>query len=65
MFSFFLRYVFQIYQDFPDPNLNFGLMTNETSTIVATCALWGDWDPPTLPLCIGKKILKIIVFRLN
>jgi hypothetical protein len=46
--------VFEIYQDFPDPNLNYGLIVNETSAITGVCAAWGQWNPPILPACIRK-----------
>jgi hypothetical protein len=53
--AFSFRFVFQIYQDFPNPNINYGLIVNETSTLTGTCAAWGSWDPPSLPLCIRKS----------
>ncbi len=55
MLSFSFRFVFQIYQDFPNPNINYGLIVNETSTLTGTCAAWGSWDPPSLPPCIRKS----------
>jgi hypothetical protein len=53
--AFSFRFVFQIYQDFPNPNINYGLIVNETSTLTGTCAAWGSWDPPSLPPCIRKS----------
>ena len=48
------RYVFQIYQEHPDPTVNFGLIVNEASILTGECAAWGDWNPPQLPICIRK-----------
>ncbi len=53
-FTNFFSFVFQIYQDFPNLTINNGLIVDETSTLTAVCALWGNWDPPQLPLCIRK-----------
>ena len=45
-------YVFEIYQEYPDPDINFGLIEDEQSVINLTCASYGDWLPVTVPRCI-------------
>ena len=47
-------YVFQIYQDNPNPCINHGLILPETDIVKLKCAAWGDWNPPKVPLCIPK-----------
>lgn len=52
-------YVFQIYQDDPDPvnATNFGLIEDETSELNVTCAAFADWSPSPVPPCIRKATL--------
>ena len=47
-------YVFQVYQDKPDPNKNHGLRVPESNKLTLECAAWGDWNPKQVPLCIRK-----------
>ena len=47
-------YVFEIYQDFPNMSVNFGLIEDEQSVINLTCASYGDWLPIEVPPCIRK-----------
>ena len=47
-------YVFQIYQDDPDPEINFGLIEDETAELNVTCAAFADWTPSPVPPCIRK-----------
>ena len=30
-----------------------------SSALTAVCAIWGNWDPPQLPLCIRKTFFSI------
>ena len=45
-------YVFEIYQDFPNFTINWGLVEDEQSEINLTCASYGDWLPLSVPRCI-------------
>ena len=66
----FYRYVFDLYQDdpifgnhsitldnavFSNEIENFGRLHPERRSITLTCAAWGNWSPPVLPICIRKK----------
>ena len=77
----FHRYVFDLYQNDPifgnhsitlDNNVfsneiaNFGRLIPERRSITLSCAAWGNWSPPVLPLCLRKKTTKsIILFTIN
>ena len=45
-------FVFEIYQDFPNISINFGLIEDETDTVNLTCAAFADWSPSEVPPCI-------------
>ena len=48
-------YVFEIYQHpIPDPDINFGLIVEETDVLNVTCAPYGLWEPLEVPPCIRK-----------
>ena len=48
-------YVFEIYQHpIPDPDINFGLIVDETDVLNVTCAPYGLWEPLEVPPCIRK-----------
>ena len=48
-------HVFEIYQEpVPDPDINFGLIEDETSVLNVTCAAHAQWDPNPVPPCIRK-----------
>ena len=49
-------YVFEIYQHpIPDPDINFGLIVDETDVLNVTCAPYGLWEPLEVPPCIRKS----------
>ena len=33
---------------------NFGRLIPERRSITITCAAWGDWSPPSVPLCLRE-----------
>ena len=41
--------MFEIYQDFPNFTINWGLVEDEQSEINLTCASYGDWLPLSVP----------------
>lgn len=45
-------FVFEIYQHDPDPEINFGLIEDETPELNVTCAPYGMWNPDPVPPCI-------------
>ena len=45
-------FVFEIYQDFPNITINFGLIEEETDTVNLTCEAFADWSPNEVPPCI-------------
>ena len=47
-------YVFEIYSEPYNPDVNHGLIVDEKSILTAQCAAWGDWNPPIVPRCIRK-----------
>ena len=47
-------HVFEIYQDYPNFTINFGLIEPETDTVNLTCEAFADWSPSEVPRCIRK-----------
>ena len=45
-------YVFEIYQEYPNMSINYGLVEDEQPVLNLTCASYGDWLPLTVPQCI-------------
>ena len=52
-------HVFEIYQDFPNASINFGLIEDETGVVNLTCAAFGDWEPSKVPPCIRKPSIMV------